>query len=236
MKLQKTKRCLRPPVQDEIILDWWQSCFECVFLILHPFLQVDSKRLAEIDFMEAGLSRRQIENWVHPWTWQEVATLLGLPHRGELNRLLLMSIGAIRNLRPGAVETFRRRLKERNLRMPDEGELSELLIDDCLLSIQAQGFEEVIVGDEFGGRRTVHRIDALLDNEYPYLNVAHATLFPADESQLYCVHWDSFYTFLCGSRERVETIVAKHGFEGFYAEPGTEVYWYKEPSGSEPTA
>lgn len=196
-----------------------------MFLILHPFLWIDPEGAHEIDIQDAGFSRRQLRDWVHPGTWQEIVTLLGLSDFAQLNRLLLMSIGAIKNTDPGTVENFRQQLEQRHLMMSDEGELPEILIDEYLRSIRTLGFEEVVVGDEFARHRTTHRIDALLGAEYPYLHEAHATLYPPDESLLYCSHWDSFYTFLCGSRERVDSIVSKFGFEGFWADEETRVYW-----------
>jgi hypothetical protein len=39
------------------------------------------------------------------------------------------------------------------------------------------------------------------------------------------MYWDGHFSFVCSAREKLEALVAAGGFEGFYCEPQTEVYW-----------
>lgn len=44
-------------------------------------------------------------------------------------------------------------------------------------------------------------------------------VFTPDHSLLVTTHWDSHCSFLCSSKEKIDT------FEGFYCTSKTEVFW-----------
>jgi hypothetical protein len=219
---------LTPPTKDVLIKEWFEGHYETVYLILHPVLKIDPKH-REIWSENRRPSREELRSWVRPWNWGTVVELAGLAHRGELNRLFLMSIGAIRKTQPEALDHLTRTMAEKHLVIPDEGDFPGVLLDDYLASFLDLGHRRVSVGNELGTQQAVHDVAELASKAYPYVGEAHPTLYSEDRSVLYCVHWDSFYTFLCGAREPIQRMVSKYAFEGFYAGPDTKVYWYEEP-------
>jgi hypothetical protein len=47
-----------------------------------------------------------------------------------------------------------------------------------------------------------------------------------DESFLFTVDWDSFFTLFYGPREFVAEVVGRNKLEGFFATPTTEHLWF----------
>lgn len=216
---------LRPPGQNAGVLDWFGRFYESVYCILHPFLRFDLSVVEKLRDQDE-LSKSDIETWVRPVTWSRVLELTGFPGLSSLNQILLSSIGAVRERRREEVRRLHDILRPQGIHDPDEGDFSPLQLDDFLRSLRDLGHLDVYVGDEFAHRWALYEIGELLRKKYPYAGEAHPTLYPPDMSVLYCVHWDSFYTFFAGSRSSVERVVADYAFEGFFAEADTRVYWW----------
>jgi hypothetical protein len=53
----------------------------------------------------------------------------------------------------------------------------------------------------------------------------HKAWYTNHNEILYATHWDSHFTMLCSDRKTVDSILAKHPFEGFFCDERTEIYW-----------
>ena len=110
--------------------------------------------------------------------------------------------------------------------MPAEGRLEPLLYDDFLYAFAEAGCKELIRVPEFPQNDPIHVL--------PLAGLQHRTVpFPSkgslvapDESFLFTVDWDSFFTLFYGPRAFVERIVRARKLEGFFAAPITEHAWY----------
>lgn len=158
-------------------------------------------------------------------SWQSVLELTGVPTIQRLNQLLLEGIGAVSMGHRPEVRELRERLQLHHIFEPSEGTFQELLLDNFLHSFVDWGYDTVWVSNEFGDRTTRYQLSELLSQEFPGVGEHHPTLYSEDLGLMYGVHWDSFYTVLCGVREVVSEIVAKYQFEGFFFESDMNVYW-----------
>jgi hypothetical protein len=215
---------LTAPPDNEEVLSWWGNSFETVFCMLHPFFFVEPQN-KWIFQNENGVTRDQLSRLFTAVTWKNIVKMADLSGIGELNKLLLQSVGSVSKNNPEINEHFDRVLLDKNIRQPEEGAMSELLLDDILSSFKLFDSTHVYVADEFGLRITKYEIDELLSREHFIIGEAHPSIISEDLALLYCVHWDSFSTFLCGSFNIVSEILAKYDFEGFFADEETRVYW-----------
>jgi hypothetical protein len=147
------------------------------------------------------------------------------------------SIGARPPKEDRQLEALNRLVDSAGLLEPTEGETPAVLLDAFLRSFLDHGYERVVVADEFGERYQEFRVDSLLAERHAFVPEAHPSIFSLDASLVYCVPWDSFFTLLCGSHDRLSDTVNRHGFEGFWCDESTTLEWplpLREP-GSDPT-
>ncbi len=109
-----------------------------------------------------------------------------------------------------------------------EGLFPELLHDRILRSIQGLGYEWIWVGDEFCTEGKLQWIDDLT-NQDTGLTRGRYNVFTPDKQMLWTVHWDSHFSFLCSSREKLTAIQSIGSLEGFFCTLSTEVYWSVHP-------
>jgi hypothetical protein len=107
---------------------------------------------------------------------------------------------------------------------PTGGTFSELLHDKILQSIQSLGYEWLWVGDEFDTERKLRWIDDI-KNQEDGLTTGRFNVFTPDKQLLWTIHWDSHFSFLCSSHERLASIQAASDLEGSFCTSSTEVYW-----------
>lgn len=226
----KLPRAITAPPSSVPILTWYKGIHDTAFCILHPFTRVEpgyEALFGEDRDDDVDPTREDLKRHSRPVSWVDVCRLSGIKEIGQLNRLLLDWIGALGAHNEPGVEELLSILELHHLLPPDEGDFSPHLLDDFLRSIADQGYEEVVVGDEFGAEETRWRIRELLLSRFPFVEPAHPTLYPVDESMLYAVHWDSFFTVLAGDPDRVQSIVRAYRLEGFFCDDTTEVFWGK---------
>jgi hypothetical protein len=102
--------------------------------------------------------------------------------------------------------------------------LPALLYDRVLQAIKGLGYEWLWVGDEFDTERKLHWIDDL-KNQIDCVTLGRFNLFTPDKQLLWTIHWDSHFSFLCSSNEKLAFIQSATELDGFFCSPSTEVYW-----------
>jgi hypothetical protein len=218
------------PAHDGDVIEWFQGYFDGIYAILHPFIKTSPQHRHLFEGISySPQTREQLKAVASPVSWERVLELTGVPTIQRLNRLLSERIGAIQSEDHAECRALYQQLVLYDLVEPREGWFPELLLDQFLLSLTDWGYESVVIGSEWGEHSNQHQIRNLLSWEYPTVqddrHFFRPTIYTEDFGFLYGVHWDSFYTFLCGPREIVSEIVLKYDFEGFFFEPGMRVYW-----------
>jgi len=207
------------------ILDYYAGTFDAVFVLLHPFIRpvsISADRYKTEDFT----FRASLTATCKAVGWTEVLRLTGLPSHAAIDVGLRTWIGALN--RRAANTQFAEALKVLEQRhgivAPCEGCFSDLLHDLVLDGFQHAGHQWAWVGDEFGTQRKLYWIDDLKAGDRE-LTDGVCNIFAADKSLLYTTHWDSHFSFLCGSQSVLDTLVTRLNLEGFFCTPDTDICW-----------
>jgi hypothetical protein len=214
---------ITPPLPDKPILDYYKGYYDCVYIILHPFITASDN----VEFSEEKWPTK--EDYVKHTKKVSWTEFLKISRLGDLNRLDI----ALRNSILGLIEKHKNEedlniikniTEENKLMEPGEGNFSPLLIDDMLNALINIGHEWIYIGDEHGFERRIEYIQDIIDNKVQ-VNFRHESWYTTMNEILYTTHWDSHFTFLCSDKQTVGNILKKFPFEGFYCNPDTEVYW-----------
>ena len=226
-----TTRVLPPPdvfascPLDGKILEHYAGTFEAVYVSLNPFIKPITIDAAEF---KPGTypNRANIVANCEPVRWSEVLQLAKLPSIAAVDIGLRTQIGGLRkDLENQNYATAIAALAEtQGILPPTEGHFSELLHDKILQSIQSLGYEWLWIGEEFDTERKLRWIDDI-KNQEDGLTTGRFNVFTPDKQLLWTIHWDSHFSFLCSSHERLASIHAASRLEGFFCTSSTEVYW-----------
>ncbi|MXO66337.1 DUF2711 family protein [Altericroceibacterium endophyticum] len=167
--------------------------------------------------------------------WQTICQQLNLPDHRALDRALRTNIlGLRRDLEDrAAVERLVTYCRQERIFLPTEGYFQPTMEADLVSLFQRAGLSEVIVGDEFGEDEIVVSLTTLADcsswetrDDLPKWGARR--LIAPDRSLLAWVHWDSFYTAVFGTQERMRDIQIGESFEGFWCSEETTTFWLME--------
>jgi hypothetical protein len=210
---------------DGKVLDYYSGTFESVYVCLNPFIRpshIDPARFCP----ERYPSQSELLALCEPVSWAEVMKITGLRSIAEIDRALKTQILAVR-------AEFMHRANAKTLEMlydrgiimpPGEGDHSPFLLAPVMSVFKELGHDWAWVGDEFGTERKLHWVEDLATKD-PTPFMGHANVFSADKSLLWAVHWDSHFTFLCGSATDLERAKVAERIEGFFCTSETDVYW-----------
>lgn len=210
---------------DGNILSYYETLFDSVFVLLHPFVRpvAISKEIFKPGTYPDTLT---IANGCEAVRWSEIMLLTGLPSLEAVDIGLRTRIGGLKKTL--ANEEFANSIdalyEGADIIPPAEGSFSDLLHNAVLQCFQSIGFQWAWVGNEFGTERKLYWIDDLKAKEIS-ATCGHCNVFSPDKSLLWTTHWDSHFSFVCGSREVLEPLVQSMNFEGFFCGKDTEVYW-----------
>jgi hypothetical protein len=233
-------RCYPLPVQFENyvypeygvpLMEAYGGAFESVFIVLHPFIQVP-------EALEWHATRQYPDDAVilshgsrFPWT--EVCARTGLASCASLNQALLTSIGSLKDelADPASQAALQAFLQTEPVWMPAEGRFEPLLQKQFMAAFEACSNGELVFVPEFPGANPAVRlpIAGLRGGPIPFPGCG--TLLADDESFLFTVDWDSFFTLFYGPRAFVSRVAAEQKLEGFFATPYTDHAWFNYSMG-----
>jgi hypothetical protein len=200
--------------------------FECVFVVLHPFVRVP----AELGWSATHRypSDAEIASCGEKVAWTEVAERTSLKSCARMNQALLTSIGSLTDhlADPAGRDGLQRFLESQPIWMPTEGRFEPLLQPDFLHVFAEAGADELIFVPEFPNSDPVVRLSVagLIGGSIPF--PTRGTLLAPDHSFLLTVDWDSFFTLFYGARSFVARVAAGLNIEGFFATANTEHAWF----------
>ena len=213
------------PPYSEPLLEAYGGAFECVFVVLHPFLRVPAELAWSATHRYPGDAEIAACGAKVPWT--EVAACTSLKSCARINQALLTSIGSLADhvADPAGRGELQRFLASQPIWMPTEGRFEPLLQPDFLHVFAEAGAEELIFVPEFPNSDPVVRLPLgeLRNGAIPF--PARGTLLASDHSFLFTVDWDSFFTLFYGARSFVARVAAGLNLAGFFATPNTEHAW-----------
>jgi hypothetical protein len=214
------------PPYDAPLADAYGGRYESVFIILHPFVCVPD-HLAWKTTKEYP-NEEQILRHGTKCPWASVAAQTGLNTCAKLNLALLTST---RSIAPelsdfpagSALQSF---LQSASVWMPVQGRFEPLLQMDFLEAFKAAGQEELIFVPEFPHTDPIQllHLSRLRNRHDPF--PSRGTLLAPDESFLFTVDWDSFFSLFYGPRAFVTEVARRQNLEGFFATPTTEHSWF----------
>lgn len=210
---------------DGKILSYYQGTFNSVFVLLHPFIRPVS--ISKKEFKPSTYpSRVSIAKGCEAVRWEEIITLTNLPSVAALDIGLRTQIGGLNVTSANEMyaEAIDSLYESHDLVPPDEGRFSDLLHDVVLEGFQSAGHQWAWVGNEFGTERKLYWIDDLKADEKEVTS-GHCNVFSPNKSLLWTTHWDSHFSFLCGSHASLAALVHSTNLEGFFCDKETEVYW-----------
>lgn len=208
------------------LLEAYGGKYESVFVVLHPFVNVPDE-LAWKATMQYP-SDEQILCQGSKCTWAHVAQRAGLGNCAKVNHALLTSIQSINDelCDYAASNALRCILESESTWMPSEGRFEPLLQTDFLDVFTATGQQDLLFVPEFPGTDPIQKlaVQKLQSREVAF--PSRGTLAAPDESFLFTVDWDSFFTLFYGPRAFVSDAARRNNLEGFFAQPTTEHTWF----------
>jgi len=216
---------ITPPYTDVPILEFYKGYYDCVYIILHPFIKITDPD--KINFRgKKQPTKEDYVKYTEKVSWAEFLKLSGLDDINRLDIALRNSIGGLNKIHRNDddLNILNHTTEVNNLIEPGEGSFSRLLIDDMLKALLDLGHKWIYVGDEHGFERKIEYIQDIIDNKIQAGN-GHESWYTTVNEVLYTTHWDSHLTFLCSDKQTIETILQKYRFEGFFCRPEAEVYW-----------
>lgn len=207
--------------QDMGLLEWMDEETEC---------RRAGKELASQSVDEI------VKRFGHPVGWRLVCNQAGFADHCALDRALRTHIMGLRDEledRAGAerlVEFGRRN----RLFLPTEGSFQPIMQNSLVDLFESADLRHIVAGDEFGDDDRLIST-AMLRTESPWHSedvvptYGARRMFAQDHSLLAWVHWDSFYTVIFATEERLASIRPSDLFEGFWCSAETKIYWLQQP-------
>lgn len=215
------------PSCEATLLEAYGGRFESAYVILHPFIRMPEEFSWRVNRQYPEDEQIQTHGTKCPWS--EVSALIGVNGCARLNQALLTSIGSLDEWLSDfpARDALQSYLQSSAVWMPVEGRFEPLLHSDILHAFDESGFDEMIYVPEFPEEDPVRSLSiaGLGDRTVKFPGVSGSLVAP-DESFLFTVDWDSFFTLFYGTRAFVQRVVAERNLEGFFAGPTTEHAWF----------
>ena len=164
--------------------------------------------------------------------WREICKEVGLHDHRALDRALRTNIKGLRRELEDqdAAERLVTYCNRQSIFLPTEGDFQPTMEAEIVSMFQNAGLSEILVGDEFGEDEKLISL-ASLANSSPWEmrddlpEWGARRLMAPDHSLLVWVHWDSFYTAIFGTAQRLRDLRLSEGFEGFWCSEENTTYW-----------
>jgi len=210
---------------DSKVLEYYRDTFESVFVLLHPFIRPVS--VSKAIFKPGSYpDRNGITLNCEAVRWDSVMNIAGLPSIAAVDIGLRTQIGGLSKdfSNKEYAERIAKMFDSHGIVRPDEGRFSDLNHDQVLDFLRGLGQQWLWVGDEHCTERKLYWIDDLKAIN-SRVTAGRCNVFTPDKSLLWTTHWDSHFSFLCGSMANLRRITERVEFEGFFCTVDTEVYW-----------
>ena len=207
------------------ILDYYAGTSEAVFVSLNPFIR--PAKIAPTLFNPSTYpNRAEIGADCEAVSWADIVERTGLPSLAAVDIGLRTQIRGLRTelMNLNYAQAISECTEKDGILPPQEGLFPDLLHDPLLRSLRELGYKWLWVGDEFCTERKLHWIGDLLDQKNG-LTLGRWNVFTPEKDLLWTMHWDSHFSFLCSSREKLNAVRGLLDLEGFFCESFTEVYW-----------
>lgn len=214
---------------DEPILSYYAGIFDIAYIALHPFLhgeKTDSiTRAPDADFIE--------KNSAKATPWEKIRSDLGFKTLARLERAVRISGGALREELGDASET--KRLDEyceaNSLWLPEQDTFPPFLEPSLVRLFQDAGIVDVEVREELDETLYQFPINAL-DGPRPWSEIPGFPTRPdrimaKDRTLLAIIEWDTTFTVIAGTAERLEQVNLPTLFEGFAVTPNLRMDWWR---------
>ena len=169
--------------------------------------------------------------------WRKICELVGLTDHCALDQALRTSIGGLRSDLEDRATAARLTgfCNEYALFVPTEGKIQPIMQASLITLFERMGLNEVFLGDEFGQEERLVSV-AALRGEQPWdhrpglITGVIRRIYSPDRSVILWVHWDSFYTAIFATAERLEGSRISELLEGFWCTNETTTYWLTQPA------
>lgn len=169
-------------------------------------------------------------------SWREICNLAGISDHCALDQALrTIILGLRRDLEDHAsAERLKKCCDRYAFFRPTEGRFQPIMQARLTELFERVGLSEVSVGDEFGDEERLVslatlRRDQAWDRRPDLSSWGIRRIFAPDQSMLVWVHWDSFYTVVFATAERLAGSRLDELFEGFWCSNETTTYWLTQP-------
>lgn len=169
--------------------------------------------------------------------WREICELVGLADHCALDQALRTTILGLREdledqASAGRLLSY---CDQNAIFRPTEGRLQPVMQAKFIEMFRRARVPEVIVGDEFGDDERLVSLgeldgDEAWDRRQDLLPWGIRRISAPDHSLFVWVHWDSFYTAIFATAERLEGCKLSELFEGFWCSDETTTYWLTQPA------
>jgi len=162
-----------------------------------------------------------------PVQWQYIKHQGQFNSYTEINLALRTSIGALRKEfeRTDLQQKLDKVSDDYFIYNPTEGRINQLSLIQIYQCLKALNKVELVVTDEFFENRKTINLNTLSCPQFVNAAYRYMYYFPVDRSLLFTVEWDSFFYLIGGDRTLLDGLIAKFGFEGFYASDETYHDW-----------
>lgn len=167
--------------------------------------------------------------------WREICQAVGLQDHCALDQALRTNIMGLRKelAAPAAAQAMTDYCEAAQIFLPTEGSFQPLMETALVALLRRAGLTEIIVANEFGDDEKSMPVEAL-EGEVAWelrddlVKWGVRRLVAPDRSLLIWVHWDSFYTAIFGTEERLRDTQVSADLEGFWCSAKTTTYWLNE--------
>ena len=192
---------------------------------------------AEVSRHEGNVATDEVEFLAktrgRPIRWSEVAAVTGIPNFSALNRALLTSIGA---LKPEfqdskSAELLRSYCRANRVFMPTEGAIQPMMERGIAALLKTAGLDRAELASEFDATGVDVNVSEL-EVDAPWEIAGNprsiSRIYAPDRSLLVAVDWDSFFTLIAGTHERLRRSEVESAFEGFPCSSETRHDWWHQ--------
>lgn len=164
-----------------------------------------------------------------PIRWGTICRELDLADNRSIDRALRTQIGSLKQQFSDhtTAENLINHCARSKIFLPTEGSFQPILEPPLAVLLRRLGLTDVTLGDEFGEDAYPVSVDELEAGE-SWSKAQPRRIVASDRSLVVLTPWDSFFTIILGSSERLISVLPDL-FEGFWCSNETTTDWCFEP-------